>query len=45
MSENRSIARIQSVGRVAMWVVLAVMFAAAVLAVWIAVTNWRAIGV
>ena len=45
MLVDPSLARIRSVGRVALWVVLGVLLGSAVYTAAIALTNWRHIGV
>ncbi|MEP7028761.1 MAG: hypothetical protein ABI960_09225 [Candidatus Eisenbacteria bacterium] len=45
MDPNQSLARIHAVGRMVMFLVLAILAAAAVYAVSIALINWSAIGV
>jgi hypothetical protein len=45
MDADPSLTRIRSVGRIVLWVVLAVLTVAAVYSASIALTNWRIIGV
>ena len=45
MDPDPSLARIHSVGRIVLFLVLAILAASAIYAVSIAVTNWSAIGV
>jgi hypothetical protein len=45
MEADQSLVRIRSVGRIVLWVVLAILAAAASYALWIALKNWSHIGV
>ena len=45
MPADPSLVRIRSVGRIALWVVLAVLLGSAVYTAAIALTNWQYIGV
>ncbi len=45
MNVDQSLARTRSVGRIALWVVLAILLASAVYAAAIALMNWQQIGV